>query len=212
MLQPGTTLACVFFFYGATRRPMVMSELSTHPHTAGETTALMAAVAARSDQEAFAKLFAFYAPRLKTYLARMGSGDAVAEELVQETFLTVWRKAAMFDSTRASAGTWIFTIARNLRIDSLRRTRRPEVDPSDPILVPDPEPLPDRALEEAQTHTMVQGAFAQLPEDQAVVIRLAFLEDKSHSQIAAELALPLGTVKSRLRLALKRMRIVIEDE
>jgi RNA polymerase sigma-70 factor (ECF subfamily) len=189
-----------------------MNSSSNFSQAAAETTALLAAVAARGDRDAFAKLFAFYAPRLKTYLARMGAGDAVAEELVQETFLTVWRKAALFDPARASAGTWIFTIARNLRIDSLRRARRPEVDLSDPVLVPDPEPPPDHELEVAQTHTLVQAAFAQLPEDQAAVIRLAFLEDKSHSQIAVQLALPLGTVKSRLRLALRRMRVVIEDE
>jgi RNA polymerase sigma-70 factor (ECF subfamily) len=200
------------FFYGFLPHPAVMNNSSNFSQAAGETTALLAAVAARGDKDAFAKLFAFYAPRLKTYLTRMGAGDAVAEELVQETFLTVWRKAGLFDPARASAGTWIFTIARNLRIDSLRRARRPEIDLSDPVLVPDPEPPPDHELEVAQTHALVQDAFAQLPEDQATVIRLAFLEDKSHSQIAAQLALPLGTVKSRLRLALRRMRIVIEDE
>jgi len=189
-----------------------MNTTSHIPQTGGETTALLIAVAARGDKDAFAKLFAFYAPRLKTYLVRRGAADPVAEELVQETFLMVWRKASLFDATRASAGTWIFTIARNLRVDSLRRNRRPEVDPTDPILVPDPQPLPDRDLEAAQTQMLVQDAFTQLPDDQALVIRMAFLEDKSHSQIAAQLALPLGTVKSRLRLALRRMRIVIEDE
>lgn len=174
-------------------------------------TALMIAVAAHADKKAFARLFLHYGPRVKTYLMRQGASESNVEELVQETFLVVWRKAAMFDGGKASAGTWIFTIARNLRIDALRKTRRPEFDPADPALVPEPEPAPDRVLEAGEAEVRVRAALAQLPHDQAIALRLAFLEDKSHSEIAAQLSLPLGTVKSRLRLAMQRVRAILEE-
>jgi RNA polymerase sigma-70 factor (ECF subfamily) len=180
--------------------------------TAAETTELLVAISTHGDRAAFARLFSFYAPRVKSYLMRQGAGDGVAEELVQETFLSVWRKAGLFDPRKASAATWIFTIARNLRIDALRRSFRPELDPNDPALVPEPATPPDQEMESGQMYGLVRTAFQQLPEDQAAVIKLAFLEDKSHSQIAAELRLPLGTVKSRLRLALRRMRVIMDGE
>ena len=136
----------------------------------------------------------------------------MADELVQETFLSIWRKAALFDPGKATASTWIYTIARNLRIDALRRMRRPEFDPTDPALAPAPEAAPDSALDAIQTQARIQRAFAELPPQQLEVIQLAFLADKSHREIAKHLSLPLGTVKSRLRLALQRMRVILEDE
>jgi len=188
-----------------------MTDPSRFARAAAEMAALLTAIAHKRDTDAFGQVFAFYAPRIKTYLVRQGASDAVAEELMQETMLSVWRKAAMFDASKASAGTWIFTIARNLRIDALRRTRRPEIDLNDPALVPEPEPEPDKQLEASQMQVRVRRAITQLTEDQTAVIQLAFLEDKSHSEIAAALRLPLGTVKSRLRLAMRRIRTILEE-
>ncbi|HUK61092.1 MAG TPA: sigma-70 family RNA polymerase sigma factor [Stellaceae bacterium] len=167
---------------------------------------LLRAIVERHDQNSFAALFDYYAPRVKAYLKRLGASDALAEDLVQEVMLTVWRKADSYDPAKAGVGTWIFTIARNLRIDAVRRERHPELDPDDPLLVPDPEPLPDRAVEAAQEEGDVRAALRDLPADQAEVVNLAFYEGKSHGEIAAALAIPLGTVKSRLRLAFRRVR------
>lgn len=173
--------------------------------------ALIRRVADSSDRSAFAELYTYYAPRLKTYLRRLGSSEAAAEELVQEVMLQVWRKAALFDPARAAVTTWIFTIARNKRIDALRRERRPESEPEDPGPAIYDAPLAERALELAYDSERLQDALQTLPETQATVISMSFLEDKTHSMIADELDIPLGTVKSRLRLAFRRLRNVLGD-
>jgi len=167
---------------------------------------LLRAIAERRDQNSFVALFDYYAPRVKAYLKRLGASDSLADDLVQEVMLTVWRKAESYDPAKAGVGTWIFTIARNLRIDAVRRERHPDLDPDDPLLVPDPEPLPDRAVQATQEESDVREALRDLPADQIQVINLAFYEGKSHGEIAAALAIPLGTVKSRLRLAFRRVR------
>jgi RNA polymerase sigma-70 factor (ECF subfamily) len=171
---------------------------------------LIVAIAERGDREAFAALFNHFAPRVKSYLLRLGAGGEAAEELAQETLLTVWRRASAFDPRRAAASTWIFTIARNLRIDVLRRERRgvPAEDPSD--APPDPTPA-DQALSALQDEARISAALTTLPAEQAQVIRLAFFSDKPHSEIAADLSLPLGTVKSRLRLAMMRLRALLAE-
>lgn len=166
---------------------------------------LILAIARNGDRGAFVTLYEHYAPRLKSYLSRLGGADA-AEEMAQEAMLIVWRKAALFDPDKASAGTWIFTVARNLHIDRRRKERRPEVDPNDPMLVIDAEPPADSALSARQTERQVRIAMNDLPPEQVQVIEMSFFEDKPHSTIAAELNLPLGTVKSRLRLAFARLR------
>ncbi|MDX2142528.1 MAG: sigma-70 family RNA polymerase sigma factor [Rhodospirillaceae bacterium] len=170
------------------------------------------AVARTRDKTAFGQIFQHYAPRVKSYLMRQGADDGQAEEVVQETMLSVWRKAAMFDPAKASAGTWIFTIARNLRIDAIRKSRRPEFDPSDPAFVPDPEQAPDANLDADEMRSKVRNALSDLPEDQATVVRLSFFEDKPHGEIAKQLSLPLGTVKSRLRLAMRRIRGALGEQ
>lgn len=167
---------------------------------------LLSAVARAADRQAFAELFQYYAPRLKTYMRKLGTDDAVAEELAQDAMLAVWRKAASFDPGRASAGTWIFAIARNLRIDMLRKERRPEIDVDDPELVVDPAPRADDVMAAEQDQHRIRAAMAGLPADQAEVVMLSFYEDTPHAEIAARLKIPLGTVKSRLRLAMKRFR------
>lgn len=172
---------------------------------------LLLAVGRARDRTAFAALFDHFAPRLKAYLRRLGADAAAAEELVQEVMLLVWRRAETFDPAQASAGTWVFTIARNRRIDALRREQRPEIDPDDPALVPDPVEPADRALETAQAAGRLRAALKDLPTEQAELLRMAYFEDKPHSAIAAERGLPLGTVKSRLRLALDRLRKVLRE-
>ncbi len=175
-------------------------------------TALLVDVAERQDKAAFSELFAHYAPRIKSYLMRQGANNASAEELSQEAMLSVWRKADRFDPAKASAGTWIFAVARNLRIDALRKENRPSFDPDDPAFVPEPETAPDAAVAIGETQVKIKAAIASLPEEQAEVVRLSFYEDKPHGGIAQELNLPLGTVKSRLRLAMRRVRSSLGEE
>jgi RNA polymerase sigma-70 factor (ECF subfamily) len=195
------------------RRPAVRGRMS-----AGETpdpaklNALLLAVAQVQDRAAFAALFAHFAPRIKGYLLKLGAGAALAEDLAQEAMLSVWRKARLFDPTKASAATWIFTIARNLRIDAIRRERRPDFDPNDPALVLDDEPPADALLMREDDDEKLRAAMTALSPEQAQVIQMSFFADKPHSQIASELGLPLGTVKSRLRLALVRIRVAMRGE
>jgi RNA polymerase sigma-70 factor, ECF subfamily len=172
---------------------------------------LVEAIAARADRGAFGQLFRHFAPKIKGYLVKLGAG-AQAEELTQEVLLTVWRKAASFDRNRASVSTWMFTIARNRRIDAVRKERRPEFDPEDPMLVPDAPPSPDAHLQARDREAQVALAIKTLPPEQAELLRQAFYLAKSHSEIASEMSLPLGTVKSRLRLAFGRLRKVLEGE
>ena len=174
--------------------------------------ALIVAVGARQDRSAFAALFAHFAPRVKAYLVRTGSDVSGADELTQEVMLLVWRKAERYDPAQANAATWIFTIARNKRIDKFRRERHLDFDPEDPSLAPEPERAPDHGIESAQEARKLGEAITTLPEEQASLLKLAFYEGKSHSVIAAEVGLPLGTVKSRLRLALARLRTYLGDE
>ena len=114
----------------------------------------------------------------------------------------VWRKAASFDPAQAAVSTWIFTIARNKRIDAIRREKRPEIDLEDPALVPQSETLADDIIEEQQHARRLKAAISRLSAEQAKLIQMAYFGDKAHGAIAEETGLPLGTVKSRLRLAL----------
>jgi RNA polymerase sigma factor (sigma-70 family) len=170
------------------------------------------AVAEARDRAAFARVFAFYGPRVKAYLRRLGAEDAVAEDLTQEVMLAIWRRAHQFDRTRAALGTWVYTIARNKRIDALRRERRPDFDLEDPALVPEDGSAPrgDRQAEAEQVRRGVMEAVEQLPAEQAQLLRIFYFEEKPHSAIAEELGLPLGTVKSRLRLALAKLRVLLD--
>ena len=172
---------------------------------------LVLAVAARRDRAAFAELFAFFAPRLKAFMIRGGAAPDLAEELAQEAMIQVWRRAESFDPARAAASTWIYTIARNKRIDRLRRERRPEISEEEYVAVLGEPERGDDAAERSEDETRLARSLETLPDDQGLVVRMAFYEDKSHSDIAAELRLPLGTVKSRIRLALNRLRGLIQD-
>lgn len=169
-----------------------------------EMNALLGRVAMDRDRAAFAALFTHFAPRVKAYLLRLGAPAAVAEDLAQEALLNLWRKAHLFDPAKASAATWLFTIARNLRIDAIRREKRPELDPED--FMSEAGPAADEGLVQADDEGRLRLALKELPADQIQVVELSFFADKPHSQIAAELGIPLGTVKSRLRLAMARLK------
>ena len=172
----------------------------------------MAAVADQRDTAAFAELFDFFAPRLKAYFLRQGEDHGQAEELSQEAMLTVWRRAETFDASQASVSTWVFTVARNKRIDALRKSSRPLPDMEDPALAPEGPEAADAILARAEEEDMVQAAIKKLPPEQLDVVRKAYFEFKAHSTIAEETTLPLGTIKSRLRLALVRLRKELDEE
>jgi RNA polymerase sigma-70 factor (ECF subfamily) len=192
--------------------------------TSEELNELVKAVAAAGDRQAFAVLFKHFAPRVKAYLMRAGSPASVAEELAQEAMVKVWRKASSFDPERAQLSTWIFAIARNLRIDRHRhegemaadgelraaesdadslagREHEQLADPADPL---------DEQLGARQREGRVRHALAQLSEEQSMLLRLSFYEEQPHSQIARELRIPLGTVKSRIRLAVSHLRRLLD--
>jgi RNA polymerase sigma-70 factor (ECF subfamily) len=173
-------------------------------HDGTDWAGLMLRVRDRQDRAAFAALFRHFAPRVKAFLMKSGAGAALAEECAQDVMATLWQKAHLFDPARASVATWVFTIARNKRIDALRKDRRAEPEELDW----GPEPEPDQAeLMEAQEETERLGrALAALPEKQRRLIERAFYGELSHSEIAAETGLPLGTIKSRIRLALDKLR------
>jgi RNA polymerase sigma-70 factor (ECF subfamily) len=173
---------------------------------------LVERVAQLQDRVAFLELFDFYAPRLKAFLRRRGAGDAQAEDLVQEVMLTLWQRAGQYDRRQASVSTWVFTIARNRQIDVLRRERRPELDPHDPLLLPSAGPEPDRLFDAQQAASRVREALSELPPEQAELVRVSFYEEASHSALAERFDLPLGTVKSRLRLALQKLRHALDGE
>jgi RNA polymerase sigma-70 factor (ECF subfamily) len=173
---------------------------------------LLVLVADKQDRTAFAELFSYYAPRVKSYLMRLGADGAAAEEITQDVMVTVWRKASLFDRSQASVSTWIFRIARNRRIDVFRRTRRPDLDPEEAMILPAAVEAPGDRIEAMQTEARVRDAMRDLPEEQLLLLRLAFYEGLSHREIAEKLGVPLGTVKSRIRLAFAKMKSRLDDE
>jgi RNA polymerase sigma-70 factor (ECF subfamily) len=174
----------------------------------------MLAVAHHQDKQAFARLFEHFAPRLKTWLMRSGSEPALADDLVQDTFVALWRKAQQFDPARAHVAAWLFTIARNLRIDRHRGWSETwlSLDAVDVAQVPDPALGFDVRLAARQSDDSVRRALRCLTADQRTLVQLSFYEAKSHSCIADELRLPLGTVKTRLRAAASRLRQLLEED
>lgn len=177
-----------------------------------ELTFLIGRIASFKDKTAFSELFKLVGPRIKGYLMKLGSSDVAAEDLLQEVMLTVWRKSETFDRSKAAVSTWLFTIARNKRIDMLRKEIRPQLDPLDPMLSPNQEAAADDIYGSNQEAMKISKAIEQLPNDQAVLIKMTYYEDKSHSIIADELKMPLGTVKSRIRLASTRLRKLLKGK
>lgn len=162
------------------------------------------AVRDQQDSRAFAELFGYFAPRVKSFLMKSGSSPDMAEEVAQEVMATLWNKAHQFDPAKASVSTWIFTIARNRRIDMIRKQRRPE--PEDLPWGPEADPDQADALALQQETEQLGQALAALPQKQRDLINKAYFGDLSHSEIADQTGLPLGTIKSRIRLALDRLR------
>jgi RNA polymerase sigma-70 factor (ECF subfamily) len=178
-----------------------------------ELLALLKRVAEAQDKQAFASLFRFYAPRLKSFLLKQGFSDIESEDLIQETMLNLWRRANSFDAAKAGVSTWIFTIARNCGIDRRRRMVRVIPAPvEDDNEEPDPDPSVEEQLIVRENEAAIRAALNLLPAEQAAVIRMSFFAENPQAEIARSLGIPLGTVKSRVRLALQRLRQTMEDK
>lgn len=176
---------------------------------AEQLSRLLAAVAAERSWPAFAALFEYFGPRLKSFYVRGAMSAGQADDLVQETMMTVWRKAYTFDPSRAGAATWIFTIARNLRIDQIRRQRDPSSLPYEPEEAP---PSQEAIVLVAESDAQIRRALDRLSDEQRTIVQLSYYGEKSQTEIAGELGIPLGTVKSRARLAMARLRTLLESE
>tara|TARA_R110002096_G_scaffold51665_14_gene135056 strand:+ start:710 stop:1363 length:654 start_codon:yes stop_codon:yes gene_type:complete len=173
---------------------------------------LVERIGARRDREAFRLLFDHFAPRVRGFLVRRGLPSAQADELAQETMLAIWRRAESYDVAKSAVSTWVYTIARNLHIDQYRKLARADrLDLSDPSLQPGEMPAADELYARGQDVDAVTEALETLPDDQRRVLDLAFMEGLSHSEIALRLDLPLGTVKSRIRLAMDKMKLSLGD-
>ncbi len=194
--------------YGSTMRPPDTRKKKTMTNmverSKDDWTALVRRIHIDKDRRAFASVFRHFAPRVKAFLMKSGTSEALAEECTQEVMATLWQKAHLFDPARASVSTWIYTIARNKMIDALRKQKRPE--PEDLTWGPEEEPdQADVVMMQQESDRLVQ-AISDLPEKQKLLIERAYFGELSHSEIAEETGLPLGTIKSRIRLALDRLR------
>lgn len=158
------------------------------------------------DQRAFEHLFDFYAPRIKAYLMRGNCPSALAEEITQDVMTTLWQKAHQFDRTKSSIGTWLFRIARNRRIDLIRGDKSDRMDTNDPTMFPQTVEIDQHAADGARRDKRIRKALSQLPKEQSQLLRCSFFENMSHGEIAEKLDLPLGTVKSRIRLSFNHLR------
>lgn len=173
---------------------------------------LLSRIATDRSEAAFRSLFDEYGPRLRNFMLRQGADPGLAEELAQETLVTVWRKACLYSPEKGSATTWIYTIARNLRTDHIRRQRVwQELTDEHAQKIPSDDIPADEAIDANVRQARVQAVLKQLPSEQVEVVRLAFMDGLSHAEIAEQLALPLGTVKSRIRLAYQKLRTALED-
>ena len=173
---------------------------------------LIRKIAADKDRDAFQVLYSWYAPRVKSYLLRFKLNAEQAEDLAQEIMVTLWRKAVQYDPAKAAPSTWIFRIARNRFIDQTRKQKYPEVDADDHLQHLVAPETADQPVIDRQVAVNVKAALNTLNADQRQVIELSFFEEMSHSQIAEHLSLPLGTVKSRIRLAFKALRPELESQ
>jgi RNA polymerase sigma factor (sigma-70 family) len=170
---------------------------------------LMRSVAADRDVAAFEIIFKDFAPRVKAYMLRLTSDRMLAEELMQEAMVAVWKKAELYDPSKGTLSSWIFRIARNLRIDALRREKRPEFSQDDPALVPDDVVAADEGIVRQQSAEILKKAMEALPSEQLSLLKMSFYDDFSQSEIAETMNIPLGTVKSRMRLAVGKLRAAL---
>jgi RNA polymerase sigma-70 factor (ECF subfamily) len=182
------------------------------PKAKVEWADLIGRIAAHGDRDAFRLLFEHFAPRVKGLMLKAGASSEEAEEIAQDTLLAVWRKAAQFDPASAGAA-WIFTIARNLRIDAVRRSARSGVAVPDAELeyLADPADSQETQISKRDDTARIAAAISRLSNEQSAAIRMSFVEDRPHSEIAEALRIPLGTVKSRIRLATNRLKDLLEE-
>lgn len=188
--------------------------VSKGPKATVDWADLIGRVASDGDREAFKRLFEHFAPRIKGLMLKAGCSPDESEEIAQSTMIAVWRKAHQFDPATAGAPAWIFTIARNLRIDLFRRrarTDRLETGPELPDAPDQAEPA-DILISRGQDAARIASALKQLSAEQSTVVRLSFIEERPHPEIASALGIPLGTVKSRIRLAMNRLRDILDEE
>jgi RNA polymerase sigma-70 factor (ECF subfamily) len=183
---------------------------------AEEMSEYLCIVATDRCKRSFAKIFSYFAPRLRSYALKQMGNEALAMELVQDTMSNVWQKSHLFNSEKGSPSTWIFTIARNIRFDMLRkqRNRKEDVCSDDlwPILCEQTPDANEVSLEHQVTMDEIGVLFDSLPEKQRLVIEAIYINGKSQQEVANELAIPLGTVKSRTRLALQRLKEMLKDD
>jgi RNA polymerase sigma-70 factor (ECF subfamily) len=162
------------------------------------------------DKLAFNSIFRYFAPRLKSFLVKAGSTDTQAEEVIQEVMIAVWTKSSTYDSNKSSVSTWIYTIARNKRIDKIRKEKRHYLSESDEGLEIPVDSTQEKEIFTAQVSNSLKKYMSNLPEEQSKLLKLSYFYNKTHADISAELKIPLGTVKSRIRLALTKMRHLVE--
>ncbi|WP_440409298.1 sigma-70 family RNA polymerase sigma factor [Neorhizobium petrolearium] len=172
---------------------------------------LAKAVAYERDQMAFAALFDYFAPRLKSWLVKRAMKPDEAEELVQEVMTILWHRAHLYDPAQSSLSTWLFRIARNRRIDTERRARHQRMEAYEPLFLVTEAPGVDTLFEREERDARVRAALSKIPDEQMELVRAAFFLGQSHSEIASSTGLPLGTVKSRIRLAFERLRRALEE-
>jgi RNA polymerase sigma-70 factor (ECF subfamily) len=188
---------------------VIMATSDTNPPSpATNYSDCIIAIAKDQDKAAFKSLFDYYAGRLKSFYLQQGLNAETAEELVQEVFVMIWRKAEQFDPAKANASTWIYTIARNKRIDYLRKDIRRAEDPMEflPDIEDDPQNSPEEKVIQSNLSDRIQDILKHLPEEQAKIIRQSYFQGLTHQEIAAKNKIPLGTVKSRMRLAIERLK------
>jgi len=173
-----------------------------------EQTLWMLAVRDDRDRNAFANLFDYFAPRLKGFIIKSGLSGAQAEEIVQDVMLIVWRKAAQFDPHRAQVSAWVYQIARNRQIDLFRKNNRPQ--PEELIDTPNLECDANQMLAMDQEAQHLKQALSILSESQRRVIEQAYMGELTHQQISEQTGIPLGTIKSRIRLGLERLRLELK--
>ena len=179
-------------------------------NTDEDLTLCVELIGKNQDKLAFNNIFRYFAPRLKSFLVKAGSTDSQAEEVIQEVMIAVWTKSSTYDSSKSSVSTWIYTIARNKRIDKIRKEKRHYLSESDEGLEIPVDSTQEKEIFSAQVSNSLKKYMSNLPEEQSKLLQLSYFYNKTHADISAELKIPLGTVKSRIRLALTKMRHLVE--
>tara|TARA_B110000208_G_scaffold63854_1_gene82818 strand:- start:3477 stop:4073 length:597 start_codon:yes stop_codon:yes gene_type:complete len=172
----------------------------------------MKQIADHQDKSSFKMIFDYFGPRLKSFLMSSGAEESIAEEVVQETMCVVWTKADYYDPKMASPSTWIYTIARNKKIDILRKSRKAILENIDTAILPPIIPRLEEDIEHDQKFEVINQYLNELPKEQLALLKMNFIEEKSHGEIAEITKIPLGTIKSRIRLAMEKIRERIEKD